>query len=114
MVKAEIISVPSNKDGDLFQHARLGKRNIVFKLGLDPNWVNQTMSTLRRMLYSHFPPKAWRTLKFYSDDMDTVEIGGYVESNEPNMFSQDPEVQISVICLQPKFIGPNTTEYSGI
>jgi hypothetical protein len=114
-VKAEITTVPSNKDGDLFQNARLGKRNIVFKLGLDPNWVNQTMSTLRHMLYTHFPPKTWRTLKFYSDDMPTVEVGGYIESNEPNMFSQDPEIQISIICPKPKFVGLNgITEYAGL
>lgn len=113
-VKAEITSVPSNQDGDLFQHVRLGKRNIVLKLGLNPNWVDQTMSSLRRMLYAHFSPTTWRILKFYSDDMVTVQIGGYVESLEPNMFSQDPEMQVSVICLKPNFIGPNATVYAGI
>jgi hypothetical protein len=113
-VKAEITSVPSNKDGDLFQNARLGTRNIVFQFGLNPNWVDQTMSSLRRVLYTHFTPKTWRTLRFHSDDMPTVQIGGYVESLEPNMFSQDPEIQVSVICLKPNFIGPNSTIYTGI
>jgi hypothetical protein len=114
-VKAEITTVPSNNDGDLFQNARLGKRNIVLKLGLDPNWIDQTMSSLRRMLYDHFPPKTWRTLQFYMDDMPTVEVGGYIESFEPNMFSQEPEIQISVICPKPKFIGlDGVTEYVGI
>lgn len=114
-VKAEIISIPSNQDGELFQHARVGKRNIVLKLGLNPNWVDQTMSSLRRILYNHFPPKASRTLRFYSDDMPVVEIGGYVESLEPNMFSQDPEIQVSIICLKPNFGDPiNGTLYAGI
>lgn len=113
--KAEITMAPSNKDGDLFQNARLGKRNIVFKLGLDPNWVDQTMSSLRRMLYDHFPPKTWRTLQFFSDDIPTVEIGGYIESFEPNMFSQDPEIQISVICPKPMFVTlDGLTEYVGL
>lgn len=113
-VKAEIISVPSNQDGELFQHARVGKRNIIFKLGLNPNWVDQTMSTLRRLLYTHFLPKASISLWFYSDDITQVGIRGYVESNEPNRFSQDPEVQISVICLKPNFFNPDGTIHAGI
>jgi hypothetical protein len=114
-VKAEITFVPSNQDIDLFQNARLGKRNIVFKLGLDPNWIDQTMSSLRRLLYAHFPPKEWRSLRFYSDDMPMVEIGGYVESVEPNMFSQDPEMQISIICPRPNFADPSTgIPYTGL
>ncbi len=114
-IKAEIISVPSNLDGELFQNARLGKRNIVFQFGLNPNWVDQTMSSLRRLLYGYFPPKAIRKLRFYSDDMNSVDISGYVESIEPNMFSQDPEIQVSVICLKPNFISPvDGAVYSGI
>jgi hypothetical protein len=114
-VKAEITTATSNQDGDLFQNARLGKRNIVFQLGLNPNWIDQNMSSLRHMLYRYFLPTFWRQLWFYSDNMPTVNIWGNVESFEPNMFSQDPEIQISVLCPRPKFIGlDGVTEYAGL
>ncbi len=114
-VKAEITTVPSNLDGELLQHVKLGKRNIVFKFGLDPNWIDQTISSLRRMLYEKLPPKTFRKFQFGSDDMEPVEIGGYVESIEPNMFSQDPEMQVSVICVNPYFVSYiNGTKYIGL
>jgi hypothetical protein len=41
---------------------------------------------------------------FRTDDLAPVEISGYVEGNEPNIFSKDPENQISIICPSPYFI----------
>ncbi len=114
-VKAEITTVPSNLDGELLQHVKLGKRNIVFKFGLDPNWVDQTMASLRRMLYEILSPKSFHKFQFGSDDMEPVEIGGYIESIEPNMFSQDPEMQVSVICINPYFVSYiNGRKYIGL
>jgi hypothetical protein len=113
-VKAEITTTPFSQDGVLFQSARLGMRNIVLTLGLNSNWVDNTMSSLRRLLYDYFLPKSWCTLRFYSDDMSTVEIQGYVEDFEPNMFSRDPEIQISIICPQPDFVGIDKIEYTGV
>ncbi len=114
-VKAEITTVPSNLDGELLQHVKLGKRNIVFKFGLNPNWVNQTMTSLRRMLYKILTPKSFHKFQFGSDDMEPVEIGGYIESIEPNMFSQDPEIHVSVICINPYFVSYiNGWKYIGL
>jgi hypothetical protein len=113
-VKAEITTTSFNQDGVLFQSSRLGMRNLVFKLGLNPNWIDQTMSTLRRMLYTYFLPKAWCKFRFYSDDMPTVEIEGFIETFEPNIFSQDPEIQISVLCPQPDFVGIDRVTYTGV
>ncbi len=112
-VKAEITTTPFSQDGELFQNARVSKRNIVLKLGLNPNWVDQTMSSLRQLLYKYFLPKSSCTLTFYSDDMPVVQIQGYVEDFEPNMFSQDPEIQISIICPQPDFVEIGRTTYYG-
>jgi hypothetical protein len=112
-VDAEITTTPFAQDGELFLNARLSKRNIVLKLGFNPNWVDQTVSSLRQMLYKYFLPKAWCKLRFYSNDMPTVEIEGYVESFEPNIFSQDPEIQVSVLCPQPDFVGIDRTTYYG-
>lgn len=111
-VNAEITTVPSNKNEDLFQNARIGKRNILMKFGLNPDWIDQSMAVLRFRLYDHFFPTAYRTLRFLSDDppsgefnLPTVQINGYAESITDNIFSSDPEVTVSIICPAPNFIG---------
>lgn len=109
-VKAEIVSTPfATGRGELFQGSSTGKRNIVVTLGLNPDWVDQTMSTLRQLLYRYFMPEAWVKLKFISDHLPPCDIEGRVESFEPNMFSQDPEMQISIICPKPDFIESSAT-----
>lgn len=114
-VKAEISTEPfATGDGELYQGASVGKRNIVLKLGFNPNWVDQTISSLRRQLYRYLLPKAWTKLRFFSDDMPTVDIEGYVESCDPNMFSEDPEMVISIICPKPDFIEPDATFYYSV
>jgi hypothetical protein len=113
-VEANIITADSVHDGVLYQGSNIGKRNIVLKLGLNPIRADQTMSSLRQMLYRYFLPKAWCKFRFYSDDMPTVEIEGYVEDFEPNIFSKDPEIQISVICPQPDFVGIDRQTYTGV
>lgn len=113
-VKADIRSTQfATGDGELYQGASVGKRNIVMTLGFNPNWVDQTVSSLRQLLYRYFLTKAWTKLRFHSDDMPTVDIEGYVESCEPNHFSQDPEMVVSVICPKPDFIEVDATIFYG-
>jgi hypothetical protein len=114
-VKADILSTQfATGDGELFQGSSVGKRNIVMTLGFNPDWEEQTMSSLRHQLYRYLLPKAWTKLRFFSDDMPTVDIEGYVESFEPNIFSQDPEVQVSIICPKPDFIEVDAIVYTGL
>lgn len=114
-VKAEITTTQvAVGDGELYTGATVGKRNIVLTLGLNPNWVDQTMSSLRQLLYRYFLPKAWVKLRFFSDYLPEVDIEGYVESVEPNIFSQDPEVQVSVICPRPDFIQAEAVVLLGV
>lgn len=113
-VKAEIASTElASGRGELYQGSSLPKRNIVMSLGLNPDWAENTMSTLRQKLYRYLLPQAWTKLRFFSDYLPTVDIEGYVESFEPNMFSQDPEIQISVLCHRPDFIEADTTVFEG-
>lgn len=114
-VKADIVSTPfATGRGELYQGGTTGKRNIVLTLGLNPDWAEQTMAALRQMLYRYFIPEQWCKLRFFSHELPTVDIEGYVESFEPNIFSEDPEVQISVICPKPDFIDVDATMYSGV
>jgi hypothetical protein len=96
-------------DGELFSGSSVGKRNIVLTLGLNPNWQDQSMTSLRQLLYSYFMTKMGVRLVFSSTELPDVQIDGYVESFEPNQFSRDPEVQISIICPKPNFVAVNPT-----
>jgi hypothetical protein len=119
-VKATIVSSSfANQDGAIYQSSRRDTRNIVMKLGLDPDPAVTDVLTLRRYVYSFFRPKSQVTLKFYVDDADdTVEdgyqISGVVESCESEMFTQTPEVDISIINFDPDFIDPNPVTVTGM
>jgi hypothetical protein len=115
-VKAEIATTPlATSDGVLFQGSTVGLRNIVMTLGFNPDWEgDQTVSTLRQQLYGYLLPKAWTKLRFFTDDLPVVDIEGYVESLEPNIFAQDPEMQCSVICPRPDFIDPDAVLLDGV
>lgn len=114
-VKADISSTPfATGKGELYQGSSVPKRNIVIALGLNPNWEDQTISSLRHLLYGYLMPQAWCKLRFFSDDMPVVDIEGYVESLEPNIFAQDPELQCSIICPKPDFIEVDAIIFDGV
>jgi hypothetical protein len=114
-VKADITSTGlATGRGETPQGSSTGKRNIVMTLGLNPDWAEQTMTSLRHQLYRYFMPEMWTKLRFFSDELPVVDIEGIVESFEPNMFSQDPEIQISVLCHKPDFIEADATIYNGV
>lgn len=102
-VKADVNTSPLASDGESYNGSKVGKRNIVFTIGFNPDWGDWTLSKLRKELRKYFLPKMRVRLTFETNEMAPVAIWGYVESNEYNMFSKDPENQISVICPQPYF-----------
>lgn len=114
-VKATITTTPLSERGEAYQGSSTPKRNIVLTLGLSPDWAgNQTMASLRHILYRYFMPEQWCKLRFYSDELPRADIEGYVEGFEPNIFSEDPEIQISIICPNPDFIEPDATILKGV
>lgn len=114
-VKSDITTTPSGTSrGETYQGSSTTKRNIVLTLGLNPDWSTQTMSSLRQLLYAYFMTQQWCKLRFFSDELPTTDIEGYVESFDPNMFSQDPEIQISVINPRPDFIEIDATILRGV
>lgn len=113
-VKADINTTPlGSLDAEVYSGSNIGKRNIVFTLGLTPDWQDWTVSRLRRLLDRYFMPKQRVGLRFESMEFSPVDISGYIESNEPNMFSKDPEQQISIICPNPDFVAINQTIIEG-
>ena len=106
-VKANLVSSPfAGVDGEQYQSASRGTRNIKLTVGLDPNPLTDSVRDLRRRLYGFFMPKAAIMLTFYDDDGPTVNITGRVESLETVLFAQEPAVDISIICFDPDFIDP--------
>lgn len=114
-VKADVLTTAfASGRGELYQGSSTPKRNIVLTLGLNPDWVDQTMSSLRQLLYAYLMPEQWCKLRFFSDHLPTCDIEGYVESFEPNMFSEDPEIQVSVICPKPDFVDVDASLITGV
>ena len=102
-------------DGSLFNSARSPQRNIVISLRY--LW-NNTIEESRQLLYRYFPLKRKVTLLFETDNR-TAEIEGYVETNDPNIFSKVQGSDISIICPDPNFYsaganGVTTVVFSGV
>lgn len=106
-VKATLVSSNyAGSDGEVFQSAKRGARNIKIKLDLDPDFINNTYTTLRQDLYPFFTTKSPISLRFYSSTGLSLDIAGVVEEFSSPLFEQDPTVDISVMCYQPDFIDP--------
>jgi hypothetical protein len=105
----------STNDGSLFNSSRLPSRNIV--IGLKFLWKN-SIEDVRQLSYKHFPIKKKLTLLIETDNRQ-AEIDGYVESNDPNIFSRDEGSDISIVCPNPFFYsagknGKRTTVFYGV
>jgi hypothetical protein len=94
-------------DGAQFQNAQRGTRNITMKIGLEPDWVTDTVDSLRTNLYSYFMPKSNIQVSLFKDNALFAVTAGQVESFENSMFSADPEVDISIICYDPDLYAPS-------
>lgn len=99
-------------DGGLYNSARRSCRNIV--LSLIFLWKD-TIEEARHLSYKYFPLKKKVTLQIETDNRNAV-IDGYVESNEPNIFSKSEGTDISIICPNPYFYSKDSalTIFSGI
>lgn len=102
----------STIDGGLYNSARVPVRNIVISLRY--LWKN-SIEEARHLSYKYFPLKKKVKLSFETD-LRTADVEGYVESNEPNIFSNEENTDISIICPDPYFYSSkiNTTVFSGI
>lgn len=114
-VKASVTTSPyGSVDGASYTGSKVLSRNIVLTLKPNPNWDTWTYEKLRRLLYSYFMPKLLTRLVFYSDDMIPVEIYGIVEGVSVNMFTKEPELQVSIICPDPYFTALDPTVLTGV
>lgn len=113
-VKATMVSsTMAQLDGEQYQTSRREKRNIIFTLGFDPDYVNTSVDSLRKRLYTFFMPKSRVMLRFFPEGEDPVDIIGRVESFDSPKFTRDPLTTISVLCFEPDFYDPTPTILSG-
>lgn len=105
----------SSTDGSQFNSARVPSRNIV--ISLKYMW-HSTIEEVRQLSYRYFPIR--KKLKLTVETENRVAaIEGYVESNEPDIFSQESGADISIVCAFPFFHsaegdGIFTTVFSGV
>jgi hypothetical protein len=95
-------------DGDHFNSARIGKRNIVLNLEYYSEEGNG-IETVRLASYKLFPLKS----KVYIEvetDVRKAYTYGYVEKNEPDIFSESTGAQVSLICPDPKWYDSDHTQ----
>lgn len=113
--KANIVTTQlGGQDGESYSGSSTDKRNIVITMGLNPDWHEQTIESLRMELYKYFMPKLGVLLRFTSTHLPTCDIYGYVESLEPNIFSKDPEIPVSIICPKPDLVATEETILTGV
>jgi hypothetical protein len=106
-------------DGGIYQGRRVGNRNIVATIDLNPNpALGETVSSLRQLLQKAFlspmpdmtsnPPVHADYIKFqlHDDDGNVRYIVGYTEKFETEIFDVETTAQVSIICPDP-FIRDN-------
>lgn len=97
-------------DGALYNSSRLPQREInitVLPLTTDDGSVEQH----RLEIYKFFPIKQKITLVFETETR-LAEITGYVKTNQPEIFSNQSSVSITVVCPDPYFY--DIKKYQGI
>lgn len=101
-------------DGGQFNSARASIRNITMQLGLMPV---PTVEESRHRVYKYFPLDQQVTLRFETDKR-LCEITGWVEECEPDIFSDDEVIDISIVCPDPYFYSVDsqlgTVNFSGV
>lgn len=75
----------ATNDGSLFNSSRMPSRNIVISLAY--MWKD-SIEDVRQLSYKYFPIKKKLTMLIETDNRQ-AEIEGYVESNDPTIFSKD-------------------------
>lgn len=122
-VKTSLVSsVFANADGEQYHSSRREARNLKIKLGLSPDYSLYSVHHLRSQLYQYFAPKTELKLTFrlfdkfatsvLNQQLD-LDISGRVETLEPDLFTNDPSVDLSIMCFNPDLVDPRAIIFKG-
>lgn len=102
----------SSTDGGLFNSSRAKSKDIQISLKF---LEHPTIEDTRHLSYKFFPVKHKVRLTVKTDNR-TSYIDGYVESNEPQIFSEREGCKISILCANPYFcaVDESTKLFSGV
>lgn len=98
-----LIGTPLGEMG-IYQGRQPQPRQLVIRVGLNPNYsVGESASSMRSTLYGLLTPGASDavTVKLMNGPNVSAITVGYVSKIEVVPFSKDPEVQITIDCVQP-------------
>ena len=110
--KADInISQIATNDGAMFNSAHVYSRNIVLDLIFS---LNQPIEDTRLKSYKFFPIKQRIDIQIETTNR-LCRTYGYVESNEPSIFTSEPNTSVSIVCPDSYFYSfdKNITVFSG-
>lgn len=94
----------TNDPGGVFLGSKSEPRNIILTIELKPQFGSgSTISSLRQDLKKVFMPGQAVYLALTDSEIGIVEIDGAVESHDPVIFSDSPEVRISIVCPYPYY-----------
>lgn len=97
-------------DGSIFNNARLPQRDINLTLmPLDTN--DGSVEDHRLEIYKYFPIKQKVKLVIETDNR-LAEVTGYVQTNQPDIFSDKSSVSVTITCPDPYFY--DVKKYQGI
>lgn len=95
-----------SRDGGIYQGSRVGNRNVVMTLDLNPNpALGETVRGLRDLLYKTFMDPLidadYVELVLHDDDDNVRNLYGYTEKLETEIFDSETMAQVSMICPDP-------------
>lgn len=88
------------RDGSFFNSSRVNTRNLVIYI----TFLGDSIEDLRRKCYELFPIKQLIRIRVETDKR-IAYTDGYVERNDPTIFSKQESVQISILCPDPLWYG---------
>lgn len=102
------------RDGGIYQGRRVGNRNVVMTIDLNPNpALGESVSGLRALLYKTFVDPLvdadYIQLILHDDELADRYLVGYTEKLETEIFSSDTLAQVSIICPDPYIRDENQT-----
>jgi hypothetical protein len=103
-------------DGARYNSSKLGSRNVVLTIGFDNC---DDAEEARELSYKFLPIKRKVMLSIETNNRNARVIG-YVESNEPDIFSKAVQSNVSIICPDPYFysneygFSPHIIQFAGL
>lgn len=95
-------------DGAFYNSSRSVARNLIFDLGfMDDN--DMSIETIRQLSYRLFPPNKPLNIEIITDNRSGYTVG-YVEANEPDIFSKTQTSSISILCPSAYFYDKNLVQ----